>query len=267
MPESATEWIARLPEGKGYLSAAALPDDKAETLALFTRHAYAFIKQTRVAWRYDEAASQVETTFTATTQVMEGPDNGPLLGLYPHQWFRNASVEGKLGPAYDTVRGQLRLLAAPQFKTTLRYNGFVPHWPAVTASTRQSELKDLLDKDFATAGRELQRIGKSAYWAGKGLQRTMKLAELFEQQGDNARRDAAGWYYFVDRKKDAIRVRGENISSFEIESVVARHPGVLEVAAIAVFLASSESSYVTGQTIYPDGGRLGLNYTVPVRRD
>lgn len=35
-----------------------------------------------------------------------------------------------------------------------------------------------------------------------------------------------------------------------------------EVAAVAVFLASSESSYITGQTIYPDGGRLGLNYTV-----
>lgn len=39
-----------------------------------------------------------------------------------------------------------------------------------------------------------------------------------------------------------------------------------EVAAVAVFLAGSESSYVTGQTIYPDGGRLGLNYTVPVNR-
>lgn len=37
-----------------------------------------------------------------------------------------------------------------------------------------------------------------------------------------------------------------------------------EVAAVAVFLASAESSYITGQTIYPDGGRLGLNYTVPV---
>ena len=40
-----------------------------------------------------------------------------------------------------------------------------------------------------------------------------------------------------------------------------------EVAVVAVFLASDEASYLTGQTIYPDGGRLGLNYTVPVDRD
>lgn len=37
-----------------------------------------------------------------------------------------------------------------------------------------------------------------------------------------------------------------------------------EIGKIAVFLASELSSYITGQTIYPDGGRLGLNYTVPV---
>jgi endoglucanase Acf2 len=186
---SATEWIARLPAGQGFLSVAALPDDKAETLALFQRHAYAFIKQTRVAWRYDEAASQVETTFTATTQVMEGPDNGPLLGLYPHQWFRNASVEGKLGPEFDTVRGKLRLLAAPQFKTTYRYNGFVPYWPAVTDSPRMSELRTIMNQDFSTAARDLHRQSKSFYWAGKGMQRNLKLAEVFEQQGNLERRD------------------------------------------------------------------------------
>jgi glucose 1-dehydrogenase len=38
-----------------------------------------------------------------------------------------------------------------------------------------------------------------------------------------------------------------------------------EVAALACFLASPDASYITGQTIYPDGGRLGLNYTVPVK--
>lgn len=37
-----------------------------------------------------------------------------------------------------------------------------------------------------------------------------------------------------------------------------------EIAAVAAFLASDDASYITGQTIYPDGGRMALNYTVAV---
>ncbi len=37
-----------------------------------------------------------------------------------------------------------------------------------------------------------------------------------------------------------------------------------EIGSVALFLASDEASYLTGQTLYPDGGRLALNYTVPV---
>lgn len=40
-----------------------------------------------------------------------------------------------------------------------------------------------------------------------------------------------------------------------------------EVASVAVFLASDYASYLTGETIYPDGGRLSLNYTVPLPDD
>jgi crotonobetaine/carnitine-CoA ligase len=52
--------------------------------------------------------------------------------------------------------------------------------------------------------------------------------------GDAFRRDNEGFFYFVDRVKDAIRRRGENISSFEVESEVMAHPHVREAAVIAV---------------------------------
>jgi crotonobetaine/carnitine-CoA ligase len=52
--------------------------------------------------------------------------------------------------------------------------------------------------------------------------------------GDAFRRDESGNYYYVDRFKDVIRRRGENISSMEVEGLVASHPGVAEVAAIGV---------------------------------
>ncbi|MFQ5665554.1 MAG: AMP-binding protein [Candidatus Binatia bacterium] len=52
--------------------------------------------------------------------------------------------------------------------------------------------------------------------------------------GDLAWRDAQGFFYFADRRNDWIRRRGENISSFEVETVVNRHPAVLESAAFGV---------------------------------
>jgi len=52
--------------------------------------------------------------------------------------------------------------------------------------------------------------------------------------GDAFRRDADGLFYYVDRIKDSIRRRGENISSIEVETQVNEHPAVQECAAIAV---------------------------------
>ncbi|MFM2067591.1 MAG: hypothetical protein RLZZ584_2500 [Pseudomonadota bacterium] len=179
-----TEWLAHLPAGKGYLAAAALPDEQPATLALLARHAYAFLTGSRVGWRYDTATSQVTATYTVTTRVMEGEDHGPMLGLYPHHWHGNTSVAGLLGPAYDTVRGPLKLLAAAQFSTVTRYNGFVPYWPGLTDTARSAELKDLLKTDLRNARRMMLEIGNGPYWQGKGLQRVTKLLDVAEQQGD-----------------------------------------------------------------------------------
>ncbi len=57
---------------------------------------------------------------------------------------------------------------------------------------------------------------------------------LWFHTGDLAKKDEDGYFYFVDRKKDALRRRGENISSFEVERAVNSHSKVLESAAVAV---------------------------------
>jgi crotonobetaine/carnitine-CoA ligase len=63
---------------------------------------------------------------------------------------------------------------------------------------------------------------------------------LWFHTGDAMRRDADGWFYFIDRFKDALRRRGENISSYEVETSILSHPAVVECAVIAV-PASSEA--------------------------
>jgi carnitine-CoA ligase len=52
--------------------------------------------------------------------------------------------------------------------------------------------------------------------------------------GDAFCKDSSGDFYFVDRLKDSIRRRGENISSFEVESIVNTHTDIAESAAVAV---------------------------------
>jgi len=69
---------------------------------------------------------------------------------------------------------------------------------------------------------------------GKPAQTVEAWRNGWIHSGDAMRQDADGNFYFIDRVRDYIRRRGENISSFEVETIVAQHPGVAEAAAIAV---------------------------------
>jgi crotonobetaine/carnitine-CoA ligase len=58
--------------------------------------------------------------------------------------------------------------------------------------------------------------------------------EEWLRTGDLGRLDSDGNLTYVDRVKDSLRRRGENVSSVEVETTVMRHPAVLEAAAVAV---------------------------------
>jgi crotonobetaine/carnitine-CoA ligase len=57
---------------------------------------------------------------------------------------------------------------------------------------------------------------------------------LWHHTGDQGRVDEDGYFWFVDRKKDSMRRRGENVSSIELEQAILQHPAVANVAVHAV---------------------------------
>ncbi len=76
-------------------------------------------------------------------------------------------------------------------------------------------------------------VGTTGYY--KQPEATLDLFKnLWMHTGDLGRRDEGGYFYFVDRKKQALRRRGENISSFEVEAVISANPAVLESCVVGV---------------------------------
>lgn len=69
---------------------------------------------------------------------------------------------------------------------------------------------------------------------GKAEATTQAFRNLWFHTGDRAFLDEDGYLFFVDRVKDAIRRRGENISAYEIELILRGHADIVEVAAIPV---------------------------------
>lgn len=80
-----------------------------------------------------------------------------------------------------------------------------------------------------------EAIGRSP-WMMNGYYRNHKIepADAWIHSGDILRRDSQGLYYFCDRKKDMVRTAGENVSTFEVESVLDKHPAVQDCAVFGV---------------------------------
>ncbi|MBI2890253.1 MAG: AMP-binding protein [Nitrospirae bacterium] len=126
----------------------------------------------------------------------------------------------------------------------------------------------LLDDDGKDVG--VGQPGELVTWVGKWKDRQVsyhrnpeasreKCRDGWVYSGDLLSRDERGYLYFIGRKTDSMRRRGENISAAEIESAAAKHPDVLECAAFGVPSELGEEEVmiavvpVEGKTIDPAG--------------
>jgi len=75
--------------------------------------------------------------------------------------------------------------------------------------------------------------------------------DMWFHTGDYLYYDEDGYFHFVDRKKDALRRRGENISSQEVEKVINSHPAVMESAAVAAKSELGEDEVLVCLTLKP----------------
>ena len=85
----------------------------------------------------------------------------------------------------------------------------------------------------------LPHIMFEGYW-NRPEDTQKQMRNLWFHTGDIGKFDEDDFFYFVDRKKDYLRRRGENISSFEVESAFRAHPAIEDIAAHAVFSDSGE---------------------------
>lgn len=125
-----------------------------------------------------------------------------------------------------------------------------PDFECVVVNEHDEPLPDGVAGELVVRPRKPEII-MARYW--NNPQATMDTwRNLWFHTGDVLVRDPDGWFKFIDRQKDAMRRFGENISSFEVESVIAAHPSVREVAVYAVPSELSEDEVMAAVVLEPD---------------
>lgn len=179
---------------EGFLSVAVLPDNEPQTLALFNKHAYAFVVNSQVTWNYNQERSMVEATYAYETELQqEGEDytNAPLTALYRHQWLN--STDPLTNYAYASPRGEMKLLAGSQFRTTIPFYGVMPALADLGDYNRQELL------EFVQEAATQSIPAQDTYNNGKALARFTNLVHIADQLGALEERD-----YFLNQIKERL---------------------------------------------------------------
>jgi crotonobetaine/carnitine-CoA ligase len=101
--------------------------------------------------------------------------------------------------------------------------------------------------------RALEPFAFASGYLGRPEQTVQAWRNLWFHTGDRVAQDADGYFRFIDRLKDVIRRRGENISSHEVEQVLLSHPDIAAAAAFPVASDLAEDEVMVAVTLRPGG--------------
>lgn len=172
--------------GKNYWSVVMLPSGDANTIATeWKKYAYVFPGDTRTEWNYNEATGVVTTDYIVTPDVKEGDDNTVLMGLLPHHWANLASGSPEFTPySYDTVRGELKMMATNEFSTSLTFHGILPTLPAVDESKEDFSIYALDSLIEAVVKDNGFQDWTDSYNDGQLLNRLVQTARIAKMYGN-----------------------------------------------------------------------------------
>ncbi len=163
--------------GKSYLSVAVLPDPTPATFERFRKFAYAFLRDTRVSYRYDPESASVTTTFTAKTEAMEGAEISTLFALYRHQHLHATEPDRFEKFTYASPRGEMKVIAGSSFSTRIPFLGVLPALPNAPADA------ELLSAQLENDARGFRFTKDDTYWNGKEFGKVAELIQIAQQLG------------------------------------------------------------------------------------
>jgi carnitine-CoA ligase len=136
--------------------------------------------------------------------------------------------------AYGTTEGSLWCWLPPGMENKPNAAGIVneEYWDIRIFDDDDNEVPTETPGEIVGRPRKAN-VMFDGYW-GRPEATVEMFRNLWMHSGDIGRFDADGFLYFMDRKADYMRRRGENVSSYELEEVFIRHPAVADVAVFAV---------------------------------
>jgi endoglucanase Acf2 len=161
--------------GKTYFSVALLPDNKPETLAMFRRHAYNHVVDTRIEPQLE--GGTLRNRYSFEVKSWEPGSDSTIFALYPHQW--KYSETPLTGMSYASVRGVMKVCEGSSFETKLPIQGVLPMFPAEGIKDRERML-GYLRKEVAKPVPGFA----DTYWEGKYLGQLTSLSGVAEAMGE-----------------------------------------------------------------------------------